>query len=192
MTEVSCRESLIEVVEAARAGAPLGAAASHVRECAACRERWEAEQALAAPIRRLRAIAASEGSSVSRRAELMQAFERVHARSRVQFHWGFAAAAAALLLFAVSLSRRGPVYDDTAAVAEEMSDDNGFTPVPYAPPLASGEFVKVVRTELYAAALDRMGVRISPAYSDQIPADVVVGEDGLPRAVRVLAQGENE
>jgi hypothetical protein len=52
--------------------------------------------------------------------------------------------------------------------------------------LATGEFVRVVRTELRPTALARMGVYVDAAETDEIPADVLLGEDGFPRGVRVL------
>jgi hypothetical protein len=63
------------------------------------------------------------------------------------------------------------------------SDD--FIEVPYAPPLATGEFVRVVRTQLRPTALARLGVYVDAAETDEIPADVLLGEDGSPRGVRL-------
>ncbi len=76
---------------------------------------------------------------------------------------------------------------------ETLEPDNGeFVAVPYAPPLAAGELVSVVRTELQAPALARMGFDMDAAglarYAGAVPADVVMGDDGLPRAVRVIPQ----
>jgi hypothetical protein len=69
---------------------------------------------------------------------------------------------------------------------EKLSEDNDFVAVPYTPPLATGEFVRVVRMELHPIALARMGIYVNAADANDIPAEVVVGEDGLPRAVRVF------
>ena len=68
----------------------------------------------------------------------------------------------------------------------EIVDENDFVEVPYAPPLATGELVSVVRTELRPAALARMGINIDNAVSDEILADVLLGEDGFPRGVRLV------
>jgi hypothetical protein len=181
-----CREWTAEIVECARAGsAPGRALQTHVADCAECRARWQAEQVLAGPIRKLRAVVSAERCSSSGRDRVMAAFDKRHiaAKRRRGWVWGFAAAAAVLFALALGLSRSSK--PPALAVAEEMADDGGFVPVPYAAPLAAGEFVRVVRTELYAGALYRMGVP-APASSGQFPADVVLGQDGLPRAVRVL------
>ena len=65
--------------------------------------------------------------------------------------------------------------------------EEGFMAVPYAPALASGELLRMLRTELYPAALVSLGVDIDPAWAGKMPAELLVGEDGYPRAVRVSA-----
>jgi predicted anti-sigma-YlaC factor YlaD len=198
--DVDCRECTVEIVECARVGSrPAGTVEAHLHDCAECRERWETEQALSQELMWLRAATASERSSAARRAQFMQEFSRLHRPPMRRLHWAFAAAAAVLFALALELSQRGLVaptgmnqiamrleMDGTGnAEFEEISGASGFVAIPYAPPLATGEFVKVVRTQLYAAALDRMGVSV-PAGNGEFPAEVVMGEDGLPRAVRVL------
>jgi hypothetical protein len=69
--------------------------------------------------------------------------------------------------------------------AEEVLSDNEFVPVPYAPPLAQGEFVEVVRMDLSPAALAGMGFITQAGYTGDVTTDLVIGQDGLPRAVRV-------
>jgi hypothetical protein len=83
---------------------------------------------------------------------------------------------------AAGLSHRG---SSGSPDIEEPPDDNDFVAVPYAPPLATGEFVRVIRTELHPTALARMGIYVDATNASEIPADVVVGEDGFPRAVRL-------
>jgi len=109
--------------------------------------------------------------------------------------WRWAAAAAALLLLSLSSVevlrvRRTPMATPPSAVQEiaevEGADSNGFVEVPYAPPLAAGELVSVVRTELQPSALARMGIAVDLGYGNDVAADVMAGEDGLPRAVRLV------
>jgi hypothetical protein len=106
--------------------------------------------------------------------------------------------AAAVLLLTIAVgygwrTTRRPVaieasVAEAALPADEQIDDNGFVAVPYAPPLATGEFVRVVRTELQPIALAHMGIYVDAADSSEIPADVMLGEDGFPRAVRVVEE----
>jgi len=74
--------------------------------------------------------------------------------------------------------------------ASALSSDD-FIAVPYTPPLAQGELVRVVHADLYPEAFASMGIDIDPASASNIPADVVVGEDGIPRAVRITGNGQN-
>jgi hypothetical protein len=63
----------------------------------------------------------------------------------------------------------------------------GFVPVPTAARLPQFESGLIVRVALPAAALPSYGVDISPAATDQpIEADVLLGQDGLARAIRLV------
>ena len=100
----------------------------------------------------------------------------------------------ALLAGAPELNRLRPHGADTVAVVtgddlvQADADADGFIPVPYAAPLATGEFVKIVHTELDPAALASLGVSVDPSWTTQLPADLMEGEDGMPRAVRVSSE----
>jgi hypothetical protein len=86
---------------------------------------------------------------------------------------------ASLSLNSLSLS-----YD-----ASSLSNDD-FIAVPYTPPLATGELVTMVHTDMYPEALASLGVEVDPSWSGDLPVDVVVGEDGLPRAVRITENSQ--
>ena len=197
--EASCRKWTSEIVECARTGSePDADLRDHLRECSHCRERRDDERSLSAQIRLARDAARVRRPSEVQRNRILAEFDAVQRRSlRPYLKW--AMAAAALLLLAIGLAglRRGGV-DGTpnppqSTIAQESAeieglpaDSNDFVAVPYAPPLATGEFVSVVRTELQPAALARMGIYVDAGFAAEIPADVVVGEDGLPRAVRLV------
>jgi hypothetical protein len=66
----------------------------------------------------------------------------------------------------------------------------GFVELPYTPPLATGEMARVIHTQMDPEALASMGVQVDSTWTDDVPVDVVVGEDGLPHAVRI--DGTNE
>jgi hypothetical protein len=78
--------------------------------------------------------------------------------------------------------------------ATDSWSEDGYTPVPYTPPLAPGERLSVMHAELYPAALTTLGVSVDtaeiPAATATVHADVVIGEDGLPRAVRLERTGQ--
>lgn len=148
-----------------------------------------AEAAIAEPMARLRDAARSERSSAARKAKLLAEFDRLHRRP-ASFRPALAVAASVLVVLSAGLlwqSRTPPAAEPLVVASTQTSDTDEFVPVPYAPPLASGELVSVVRTELQASALDRMGFVVPGASGGEFDAEVMVGQDGLPRAVRVLA-----
>ncbi len=107
-----------------------------------------------------------------------------------QVKWLLSAAAVLLLTVAAGYSwrnaQRPAAIEAGIETAEELADDNGFVAIPYAPPLAAGEFVRVVQMDLQPIALAHMGIYVDAADSSEIPAEVLLGEDGFPRAVRVV------
>jgi len=134
----------------------------------------------------------------------MREFERAYPDG---FHltdlWRWALNAAAILLVVLALVHDWRHYRRSAENIAQLqknsvglpaedsawdagSDEGRFVSVPYALPLAPGEFVRVIRTEIDPVALAGMGIDIETADGAEIPADVLLGEDGLPRGVRVL------
>ena len=192
-----CRESVVELVECARAGELPGAELqSHMRECSRCRERWEDEQRLSSQFHAIRHAAAACQPSNTGRDQLMLEFERAHHGGlQLWMRWALNAAAVALVVIALVHDWRvrhpgGHAGQEARVQPEPVSgnaaEDSGFVDVPYALPLVPGEFVSVIRTELAPAALARMGVDVDPVDGAEVPAELLLGEDGSPRAVRLL------
>jgi hypothetical protein len=182
------------MVEVARSGSRLSPALSqHLAVCQQCAERWEAETELMRGIRQTRATVASLRSSENSRVRMMAGFgER---RRGVLWLRGLVWATAALAVFLVLGSWRfgkravpaigaAPV-EVAQLLAEDVMAENDFVPVPYAAPLAPGEYVEVVQAELTPAALARMGFVLREAGAVEVTTDLMVGEDGVPRAVRI-------
>jgi hypothetical protein len=193
---LTCRESAVEVVECIRSGRTPGAELqAHLMDCRRCRERREDEQRLNTHLQIMRDAVAHQ-ASMARREQLVREFDRAHAGG-FQAMWRWALNAAAILLVVLALVHdwrdhghpAGKVAQPPAESAADISgDESGFVSVPYALPLAKGEFVRVVRTQLDPAALADMGLDIEAADGAEIPADVLLGEDGVPRGVRVLPE----
>jgi hypothetical protein len=144
----------------------------------------------------------------------MQEFSRTQARTPLP-SWIWVLSAAAALLVAVfvgheagkrtreavpaAIRSRGvqshtvqtaqPVLYEASYDASALSNDD-FVAVPYSPPLAPGEMVRMVRTEMYPEALASMGVEVDPAWTGNLSVELVVGEDGIPRAVRIAEDGQ--
>lgn len=202
---MTCREFSAEIVETARLSRTPGEKlAPHLEVCDDCRQRWKAERNLSAHFRVMKSVASAANQSrpdqTFRRAQLMQAFAKQNAPQPKSHRWMWALSVAATAILAVGGVRfmterlivNLPHADDIqfSRDAAELSAAD-FIAVPYAPPLAQGEIVRVVRTELYPGALATMGIEARPDWklgeSGNLPADVVVGQDGFPRAVRYVS-----
>jgi hypothetical protein len=71
----------------------------------------------------------------------------------------------------------------------EVAPENqlAFMPLPYAAPLLPTERLEVVRVNLPASALTSMGVPVIALEPEmRLNADLVIGENGLARAVRLV------
>jgi hypothetical protein len=180
-------------MEYARAGLPANPSLQdHLRQCARCAQRWEDERGLSAQFRAMRG-AALRRESESRCEQVMQEFDLAHQSViPASLKWLLSAAAVLVLTVAVGYgwrnSRRPVAMEASIETVEDLADDNGFVTIPYAPPLATGEFVRVVETELQPIALAHMGIYVDEADSSEIPAELLLGEDGFPRAVRVVEE----
>jgi len=210
---MNCTAWTEQLVEGARRRqAPDTALRSHLAICLGCRDRWAAERALTTHLRSLQAETAElPRSADDRRAALMREFARTHATPRKQqtrvraWNWGLTAAAAVVLAaFAgheIGVRTRHPSVTSPAtrthgvrrsdSILYEASIDasalsnEDFVAIPYTPPLAVGEMIRVIRAELYPDALANMGIDMDPASTASVAAEVVLGEDGIPRAVRI-------
>jgi hypothetical protein len=208
-----------ELVECARRGmGPSRDLRAHLAGCTLCAERWEAERGLSDQFGAMRAetaaLTADNPWREVRRKDLMRQFAasdfaRRHRKAAAR-SWGlgFAAAAAVVLAvfagqIAVTRSHRSPAPiteaspdaiqssgDELSGDASELSSDD-FIAVPYTPPLAQGELVRVVHEDMVPEALASLGIDVDPAGSGHVAADVVIGEDGIPRAVRLTDGSQN-
>lgn len=81
--------------------------------------------------------------------------------------------------------QRGSEPRPESPVTEVATD---FLPLPYAPPLARGEAATVIRVGLPQSAVRQFGLPVSYERNMQrVPADIVLGQDGVARAVRFVS-----
>ena len=150
---------------------------------------------------RLRELADASSSrlpSPDVEARLLQAFaeaRRPHSELATgQLRWLPAIAASAVLATVVALlvlQTRGLPTRQTAGteVASVPARDplDGFVPIPGAATLPQLESASIVRYELPLAALPAYGVEIVPdAARRSVEADLLIGQDGYPRAIRLV------
>ena len=209
---MTCAEWTIEVVECARRRwEPGSELRSHLASCEKCAERLAAERRLTGQFRTMRMQGIALTAEDPHREILMREFAELHRRKPVR-PWVFALGAAAAVFAAILAGHlagrhvrpaaapatrahgasvtQAVLYEASADASALSSDD--FIAVPYAPPLAQGELLRVVHADLHPEALASMGIDVGPEWTSDVPADVVVGEDGLPRAVRITENSNDD
>jgi hypothetical protein len=149
----------------------------------------------------LRALAAEEPREAPSHVEqfLMGKF-RARARRRRLALWGSAGAGIAAAVAIIGLM----AWMNSTAVTQADQQDHvvvrtddvaaSFYPTPDADALAPIETAMVVRVQLPMSSLRLMGLPVSEDFSgDPIQADVLLGQDGLARGVRLIQgnSGEN-
>jgi len=183
-----------------------GADERHLQECAACAARMSRQRELAAGLRAVAAKYQSVSAPARVEAPLRAAFRAqagVSSDVRLRPRWApavtWATACAAMIAMAFYLMRgRQPEMPQPPATAgvemaalaagdETQSDFEGFIPLPNAARLAENEEVNVVHVEVPRSAMIAVGLEVSPERaSELVAADVMLGPDGLARAVRFL------
>jgi len=78
--------------------------------------------------------------------------------------------------------RRPPL--SVASIAPTVKGEEPFVRIPYAPPFTPYDEGQILRVNMAGASVRRMGI---PVEAQQVQADLLVGSDGLPRAVRVVS-----
>jgi hypothetical protein len=161
-----------------------------------------AERPVADALRALKQAAIVPPVDPAREAALLAAFDAARAESprERRDYWylgGFAAAAALVLAVTLPAVRAGrhpnPPGNPRASHAPLPSRDvqlgppGEFVLVPGAaglPPMESGT---LVRMDVPVSVLPSLGVTPPPGHASAVTADLVVAQDGLPRAVRLVS-----
>jgi len=157
---------------------------------------------LAKAIDRLRAESAKAHMPAEAEHELLVEFDRIrsdHQRRKRNSSWMLATGAVAASIAIVLMTfwiRERPLLEppaSSAAVSEdvresEQSSEQGFVPIPYVSQLAPYERAEIVRMEMPVAALIAAGLPMQTADPGaRAEADVVVGQDGRARAIRLVS-----
>jgi len=126
----------------------------------------------------------------AREMALLTAFDSARQqspRSRGTYWWMAGLATAAALLIAVGIEPHRARPGNADLLASHRVVVGEFVPWPGArdlPPLESGELLRV---DLPVSMLPALGMTPPPTHGAQVKADVIIGQDGLARAVRLVA-----
>lgn len=133
--------------------------------------------------RQMRLLADAVPSEAGKKAErhLLEAF-RLRRRRRKQL-WIYAAAAA---LAGIALAEGLRMFE-RPVVRDQVYDAPGFIALPYSESGVPMESVVVIRVQMRPAELASIGVAVPAEPSNiTLKADLLVGQDGVPRAVRFV------
>lgn len=126
---------------------------------------------------------------VERRVEraVLAEFDQVKRRKRGRV-WIASAGAIAASVTAVWFAGNRPVEMPAAPAPAVTEAEQPFVPIPYVLPPDPYERVEVVRMKMPVAALVAAGFQMQTAdQSAEAEADVMVGQDGRARAVRLIS-----
>jgi hypothetical protein len=190
-------------------GAQPGERQRHLAACTACAAQMQQRSSLAGALLALAAESRGAEAPARLEARLVAAFRAHHGRPALPKQplwsqaalWASAAATVVLALFLVNGHQpQAPrphlqntmelaALQDAAVIDENTLDDRtaGFIPLPNAASLAPNEEVNLVRVDVPRSAMMAVGLVVSEERAlERVQADVMLGADGLPRAVRFL------
>jgi anti-sigma factor RsiW len=155
----------------------------HLATCAECRGHLAKLRAISGGIEAVAAGLVEQPPAGQRRA-LLAAMER-RAGSRVKSAYrALAIAASVVLAIGISFINSRPVKRPAALT--QMAAD-GFIALPYSDESLSGEGAVVMQVEVPRSAQALAGMPVSDGPADgRVKAEVLVGADGLARAIRFL------
>jgi hypothetical protein len=182
-----------------------GVAHPHLLECAICAARMRKQGELAAGLRSMAEQQARIEAPSRVEARLVAAFRAQSGmpvgRTGIR-RWipaaTWAAALAAMIAMGIFLVREretetrqnAPHRVEVAAIdsgGTDVAADDGFLPLPGAAQLVPADDVNVVHVELPRSAMMQVGIEVNPDRAGEtVRADVMVGADGLARAVRFV------
>ncbi len=193
---MNCRQFLKSMADPAATGPLSGERLTHGSECPACANRWKMAEdlrALAAQERKREAPSRVEAFLMAEFRRRPVPLSKPVATWRMPALW---AAAAGLVLMASALwqipgrnSRfvtavTGPAVQ--TADVDDAEDANGFIPLPNAEALEPNGDVNVVSVEVPRSAVVAAGILLADdRASEMVKADVMLGSDGLARAIRL-------
>lgn len=76
----------------------------------------------------------------------------------------------------------------SVASAKPKGEAEPFVQIPYAPPFTQYDEGQILRVNMAGSSARRMGL---PVTAGSVQADLLVGNDGLPRAVRLVSHTPN-
>ncbi len=159
----------------------------HLETCETCRLRLQAHRALNEQMSALGAEGASQQAPPYLMPRVLSAFRR---RSKPAAYSGrllWAGLAAAACVAAVALTLYKPQVPGDRVQAKAPTElVTEFMPLRYGKPVEAGETLQMIRIKLPQSEMIRLGLPVAPEPARTVKADVLLGEDGLAKAIRIV------
>jgi anti-sigma factor RsiW len=177
---------------------------AHLAQCPSCAARMDRQRELRAGLKLVAERFSGLKAPARVEGRLLRAFRAQNGLETPAGRRGWmvpacwAAAAALLLAAGIWLSgsrqpappRIAPAVAELAAVSDveaASADADGFIPLPNAESLGPNDDVNIVRMEVPRSTIVELGFEVSADRgADRVEADVLLGSDGLAKAVRFL------
>jgi hypothetical protein len=169
---------------------------AHTRDCAMCDEKWASLGQLSEEVAGMRSTNIRFRPQEAAVSSLVARLNR--AGSPRKTHWAGRSLVFANTLVAVAVAitcivmfptprRATPATPHPAAVYDlDETVPAGYVSLPFADPALPLDDAEVLPVELSAEDLELMGVDASDAPEDGVQAEVLIGIDGWPRAIRIV------
>ena len=171
----------------------------HLEYCAVCAARLRSQRELHSGLRALAGLMGPIAAPARVESRLRIAFrahtrmppyapEGVSSRRRWAPILTWAAAAAVVFGLAITLARvQRPEPAAQALEGDPLAADSGFIALPNTEQIGPNEDINLVRVELPRSAMIALGFAADAGRaSELVQADLMLGDDGLARAVRFL------
>jgi hypothetical protein len=180
------KNEIIEVVRNAVEAQPE--LLKHLEHCANCNEYLQSQQKLSAAFRLLSREDQDDRPGPELTHRLLTALH--NKRPAPSFFWMKAAAIFILSVLCGSywiyLSEYRQNQSEEKKASIQSDNWNGYVPLTYG--MAPGESLQRVRVRLPRSALNDFGITLNKVRSEEVTADVIIGESGIPYAIRVVQQ----
>jgi ferric-dicitrate binding protein FerR (iron transport regulator) len=135
-------------------------------------------------LRRLASLSPRHASA--RTAQRLRAAFLAKRKRRSPRRWSFAAMAAACVAL-VSVALVFHPWRSSPAIPKKQAAANGFIALPYSQSDVPMEQAVIVRVRLQPPQWGAFGLTPATPRASAIDADLLIGQDGVPRAVRLVS-----